>query len=237
MFQPFRILGLPPELITQICVDNKMDKHDLMALRLTCKLTCAFVTQSFDHLCFSGISILMTRRSLQAFVNISMHPRIGPQVQVVTLTPLRTFPEALPILVPPNSSIHQENDSGKIRAYAKMVHHYLNRADEESELERSGDTRELLVAAFMSLEEYDRQLCLCISGYEEDIEETHVGARGCLSSTITVQNRETDVLGRDRESFDQGSGRERLSDCTTFPRKLYRSWMSGQCKLVERRFG
>lgn len=118
----------------------------------------------------------MTRRSLQTFVDISMHPRIGPQVQVVTLTPLCTFPKALPVLVPPNSLIHQENGSGKIRAYTKMVHHYLNRADEETELKNSGETRELLIAAFESLKEYDRHLCLCISDYEENTKRTHVGA-------------------------------------------------------------
>lgn len=193
MIQPFRILDLLPELITQICVDNEMDKYDLMALRLTCKLTCAFVTQSFDHLCFSGISVLMTRRSLQTFIDISMHPRIGPRVQAVIFTPLRAFPEALPILVPPNSPIHQESNPEKIIASATMVHHYLNRAYEETELEQSGDTMKLLTAAFMSLGKYDRRLCLSVSDVENNIKEAHVGARGCLSSTITLQIPEMNV--------------------------------------------
>ncbi|CAD0083673.1 unnamed protein product [Aureobasidium vineae] len=122
-----------------------------------------------------------------------MHPRIGPQVQAVILTPLRAFPEALSILVPPNSPIHQESDPEKIKAYATMVHHYLNRAYEETELEQSGDTMKLLTAAFMSLGKYDRRLCLSVSDVENNIKEAHIGARGCLSSNITLQIPETNV--------------------------------------------
>jgi hypothetical protein len=190
MGQPFRILDLPTELIRQICTDEGFDRHDFMALRLTCRLTCGFSTQPFDTMCFIGISVLLTRRSLQALIDISKHPRIGPELQVITITPLRTFLEALPSLLPTNDSVYCEGDLAKGKASAKLVHQYLDLYHEEMELEQTGDTVKLLVEAFMSIKNYGHPLCLEIS----DDETTNVGAQGCYTSALVEETEEDEDL-------------------------------------------
>jgi hypothetical protein len=149
MVQPPGLLDLPMELIRQICTDRGFDRHDLMALRLTCTLTCGFPTPRFDRMCFARISVLWTRRSLQALIDVSRHPRIGPQIQVITFTPLRTCPSALPKLLPADR-IYREGDLVKAKASTKVVNQYLNRYHEEMELEHTYDTVRLLTDAFVS---------------------------------------------------------------------------------------
>ncbi|KEQ68236.1 hypothetical protein M436DRAFT_68302 [Aureobasidium namibiae CBS 147.97] len=161
-----------PDLIKEICTDVDFERYDLMALRLTCKITCELSTQSFDLMCFTGISILLTRRSLEALIAISKHPRIGPQIQRVTLTPLRTFSEVFSSLIP------------------ALLHQYLDRYHEEVELEQSGDALGLLTEAFKTLRKYDRSLCLEIS----DDEQTYVGARGCFSGAVVEVREESNVF-------------------------------------------
>lgn len=185
MIQPFRILDLPIALIKEICTDVDFERYDLMALHLTCRITCDLSTQSSDLMGFTDISILLTWRSLEALIAISKHPRIGPQIQLVTLTPLRTFSEAFWSLIPARQSVYLRVDLAKAKASAKVVHQYLDRYHEEVELEQSGDALGLLTEAFASLRKYDRSLCLEISNDEQ----TYIGARGCFSG-VAVEVRE-----------------------------------------------
>jgi hypothetical protein len=190
MNQPFRILDLPAELISQICTDSDFDRHDLMALRLTCRVTCDFSTQQFDYICFSDISVLLTRRSLQALIDISNHPRIRPQIQVITLTSLRAFPEALPKLLPADWSTYYEGDLAKAKASTKIVNQYLDRYHEEMELEHTNDAERLLTEAFISLRDYSESLCLTLS----DFEFSHVGAQGCSYGEFAEFDEEMPAL-------------------------------------------
>jgi hypothetical protein len=190
MIQPFRLLDLPAELIRQIRTDSDFDKHDLMALRLTCALTRDSLTQLFDSMCFIGISVLLTRRSLQALIDISKHPRIGPKIQSVTITPLRTFPEALQSLLSVKHPVYREGDLANAKASAKAVHQYLDRYHEEMELELTSDASRLLTEAFMTLRTYDGPLCLEVT----DLEETHIGAQGCISGALIEEEKEWSVF-------------------------------------------
>jgi hypothetical protein len=190
MVQPFRILDLPTELIRQICTDDDFGKHDLMALRLTCRITCGFSTQQFDAMCFSGISVLLTRRSLQTLVDISRHPRIGPHIKEITLTQLRTFLEAFQCLIPAHRPIYHEGDLAEAKLSAKTIHQYLDGYHEEMELEQSGDAVRLLTEAFAALRKFDQSLCLRVS----DEERTHIGAQGCISGALIDEDKETSVF-------------------------------------------
>jgi hypothetical protein len=187
MIQPFRILDLPTELIRQICTDGDFDKHTLMALRLTCALTCEFSTQKFDDMCFSGISVLLTRRSLQALVDVSRHPRIGPHIKEITLTQLRTFLEAFQCLIPAHRPIYHEGDLAEAKLSAKTIHQYLDRYHEEMELEQSGDAVRLLTEAFAALRKFDQSLCLGVS----DEERTYIRAQGCISGALIDEDKES----------------------------------------------
>jgi hypothetical protein len=190
MIQPFRILDLPAELIRQICTDSGFDRYGLMALRSTCTLICEFSTEIFDDMCFTGISVLLTRRSLQTLIEISKHPRIKPQIQVVSLTPLRTFPEALPSLLPADSSVYREGDLAKAKASTKVVNRYLDRYHEEMELEHTKDTVRLLTEASVSLRDYSESLCLVI----DDGEKASVGTQGCFSGALVKFDEEKSVF-------------------------------------------
>jgi hypothetical protein len=184
------MLDLPTELIRQICTDEDFDRHDLMALRLTCTLTCGFSTHLFDRECFHNISVLFTRRSLQALLDVSNHPRIGPQIQTVTFTPLRTFPEAFQSLFPTQRPIYHEAYLAKANASGRAIHQYLDRYYEEIELKQSGDADRLLTDAFVALRKFDHSLCLKIS----DEEETHIGAHGCLTGAQLEKGDEANVF-------------------------------------------
>jgi hypothetical protein len=166
-----------------------------MALRSTCKFISTLVAQQYDRICFTGISVLLTRRSLQTMIDISSHPRIGPQIQVITLTPLRTFPEALQSLIPAHRPVYHEGDLAKAKASGKTFHQYLDRYHEEMELEQSGDAARLLSEAFRSLKKYDRSLFLRMS----DVEVTHIGAQGCFSGALVEEKEEDEEDGDDEE--------------------------------------
>jgi hypothetical protein len=190
MTQPFRMLDLPTKLVRQICMDRSFDRHDLMALRLTCRLMCEFSTEPFDDECFTGVSVLLTRRSLQALIEILKHSRIRPRIQAITLTPLRTFPEALSSLLPTNNSVYRTGDLAKAKASANLVYQYLDRYHEEMELEQSGDTLRLLTEAFASLEDDGDSLYLEVS----DVEDSLIGAQGCFSRALVEFDKEKTVF-------------------------------------------
>jgi hypothetical protein len=179
MVQPFRMLDLPTELIRRICTNKGFDRRDLMALRSTCTLTCGFSTHPFDDMCFSEISILLTRRSLRALVDVSSHPRIAPLVKVINLTPLRTTAEAFQYFVPGPRPIYHEGDLAEDKSSGKAVYQCLDRYHEEMEFEQSSDAVGLLTKAFISLGKFDHSLCLAISDVEWT--KTYIGAQGCIS--------------------------------------------------------
>lgn len=181
------MLDLPTELVRQICTDTDFDRRDLMALRSTCALTCGFSTHPFDDMCFTTVSILLTRRSLQALIDNSKHERIGPQIQIVSLTPLRSFPEALSGPLPVNCFTLPGGDPAK----DKIVHRYLDRYHEEVELEQIQDAVKLLTEAFISLKSYvGYPMCVAIS----DVEKTPIGAQDCSSGSLVKTGEEKDVF-------------------------------------------
>jgi hypothetical protein len=129
-----------------------------MALSLSCRFICVLITQQFDLVCFAAISVVMTRRSLGAFIEISEHSRVRPEIQVVTLRRFRAFPKGLTVLIPNNSSILEDGDHGKAKAPDDVVRPSSERYNEELELEQPGDAAKPLTKAFMSLRDYDRSL-------------------------------------------------------------------------------
>jgi hypothetical protein len=138
-------------------------------------------------MCFTTISIFLTRRSLQALIDNSEHERIGPQIQIVSLTPLRSFPEALSGPLPVNCFTLPEGDPAK----DKIVHRYLDRYHEEVELEQIQDAAKLLTEAFISLKSYvGYPTCVAIS----DVEKTPIGAQGCFSGSLVKTGEEKDVF-------------------------------------------
>ncbi|KAH0363442.1 hypothetical protein KCU65_g7454, partial [Aureobasidium melanogenum] len=84
----FRLMDLPTELIKIICNDQEFKIKDLKALRLTNKLLCEAITDRFAEKCFHEIAVAMSRPSLQAFNQLSQHPRLGPYVSRIKIFPI-----------------------------------------------------------------------------------------------------------------------------------------------------
>ncbi|THY22839.1 hypothetical protein D6D00_06571 [Aureobasidium pullulans] len=94
----FRLMDLPNELIKLVCSHADLSIYDLMALRRTCKLTREFSSDKFAERCFFSITVLMARSSLRAFIELSQHPRFGPFVKWIAISPTFASAEGLRVL-------------------------------------------------------------------------------------------------------------------------------------------
>jgi hypothetical protein len=81
----FRLMGLPNEIISEICSRPELLRIDLRALRLTSKHMCEFASYHFAKECFRNITVLMLRPALEAFIGLAQHPYFGPAVKKITI--------------------------------------------------------------------------------------------------------------------------------------------------------
>ncbi|KEQ60394.1 uncharacterized protein M437DRAFT_54477, partial [Aureobasidium melanogenum CBS 110374] len=80
-----RLLSLPNEVLTIMCADEDLTANDLAVIRLTCRELNAVATTEFAQRYIKDPFVMMTRKSLQALVDICKHPIFGPQVRKVQL--------------------------------------------------------------------------------------------------------------------------------------------------------
>jgi hypothetical protein len=176
MDRPTSFSSLPPELVTKICRHHTLWKRDFIALRLTSKSQGIyhFASEEFAKRCFTDISLVYTRYSLQTFVEICKHPIFGRAVRHVELSYTRFRLECL------------GQESTRLFAYlgdrttSEERHEYLdsirllvNRCDEEEHLKGSDDAEDLLTAAFTALSQWHHPLELFVSSSESPALSEH----------------------------------------------------------------
>ncbi|KAI5207229.1 hypothetical protein AUEXF2481DRAFT_442607 [Aureobasidium subglaciale EXF-2481] len=181
-YTPFRLMDLPNELIRKVCCDYDLCRYDLMALRCTCKLICEFSSDSFARKCFRDITVLMSRSSLQAFIELSQHSRFGSVVNCInvspaftlqaglTAIPLTTLP-VVPEGVDPPQLVHDT-------ASLEIIRGFLNRSREEREVKADASAEGLLNIAFKALAHRGQRFHLGFC----DTEGNPVGARHLLGN-------------------------------------------------------
>ncbi|KAF1346234.1 hypothetical protein BDV97DRAFT_405886 [Delphinella strobiligena] len=77
------ILELPNEVLSMIAA--RVDRRSLPALRKTCKLLCSNSTCSFIDDFIKELGIMMSRRSLQALIDISKDAEFASQVRILNI--------------------------------------------------------------------------------------------------------------------------------------------------------
>ncbi|TIA46888.1 hypothetical protein D6C79_04956 [Aureobasidium pullulans] len=150
-----RLMDLPNELIKLVRSHADLSVYDLMALRRTCKLTFECSSDGFARRCFHSITVLMARSSLLAFIELSQHPRFGPFIQWINISPTIASEEGLGFLPSATAPhIHDILVPPVIQGFAAFVLDMLN-------------------IAFKAFAERKQNICLSFS----DQETNAVGAK------------------------------------------------------------
>ncbi|THX40745.1 hypothetical protein D6D10_03235 [Aureobasidium pullulans] len=174
---PFRLMDLPNELIRAICFDDGLKGKDLKSLRLVNKHISEFASDSFAEFYLESFTVVMTRSSIQAFIDISRHPRFSRYVHTVNISPVYAFSEGLAALVRNLTPVLMQTDQKKEKCEPgpKEVCFYTNRYFAEKRLS-DRDAEWMLGAAFAVLAKRDQHLGLAF-----DVGESNpVGAKGYL---------------------------------------------------------
>ncbi|CAD0022480.1 unnamed protein product [Aureobasidium pullulans] len=204
----FRLMDLPNELIKLVCSHADLSIYDLMALRRTCKLTREFSSDKFAERCFFSITVLMARSSLRAFIELSQHPRFGPFVKWIAISPTSASAEGLRGVV----------DAFVLGAQSlDFMRTYLNRYREETQLKTDGSAEQMLNVAFKAFAERKQKICLTFNDEELNI----VGAQHLLPNLHFAQRtvwylewKET-IARTIRAAFKQGCTIDRIELCET----------------------
>ncbi|KAL2028714.1 hypothetical protein VTO58DRAFT_109744 [Aureobasidium pullulans] len=97
MNSPLVLISLPAELIARVADDSALSKHDLMRLRLTCRLLNFWATYSLAQQHLSKIGISLTRYDLQALSICSkleiLRIEFKSPLSKVETVPLQQFPD------------------------------------------------------------------------------------------------------------------------------------------------
>ncbi|THY92929.1 hypothetical protein D6C92_05614 [Aureobasidium pullulans] len=116
MNSPLVLISLPAELIARVADDSAPSKHDLMRLRLTCRLLNFWATYSLAQQHLSKIGISLTRYDLQALSAISKHPQFGPHIRSIQLDHTRVHPDQVAILADAMVQAKQSGNDGYPKA-------------------------------------------------------------------------------------------------------------------------
>ncbi|THW60538.1 hypothetical protein D6D20_05699 [Aureobasidium pullulans] len=222
----FRLMDLPNELIKLVCSHADLSIYDLMALRRTCKLTREFSSDKFAERCFFSITVLMARSSLRAFIELSQHPRFGPFVKWIAISPTSASAEGLRVLPSATGPLAHEGHpvlEGVVDAFVlgaqslDFMRTYLNRYREETQLKTDGSAEQMLNVAFKAFAERKQKICLTFNDEELNI----VGAQHLLPNLHFAQRtvwylewKET-IARTIRAAFKQGCTIDRIELCET----------------------
>ncbi|TIA39904.1 hypothetical protein D6C78_02932 [Aureobasidium pullulans] len=223
----FRLMDLPNELIKLVCSHADLSVYDLMALRRTCKLTFECSSDEFARRCFHSITVLMARSSLLAFIELSQHPRFGPFIQWINISPTIASEEGLGFLPSATAPhIHDIPVPPVIQGFTAFVldvqcmdimRTYLNRLREENELKTDGSAEQMLNIAFKALAERKQNIRLSFS----DQETNAVGAKHLLPNlhfgerTVWHLEWEETIARTIRAASKQGCTIDKIELCET----------------------
>ncbi|KAI4755843.1 hypothetical protein E4T52_12055 [Aureobasidium sp. EXF-3400] len=174
----FRLVDLPNEIIREICIRPELETNDLRALRLTSKQLCEIASHRFAKERFRRVTVLMSRFSLRAFIDLSQHAYFGSFVERVNISPVC---DGIPSRPPPTTSV-----SGNIYRDRVMdvVMSCVTRFRKEREPMNDGSAGRMLGIAFKAFAQREQPLQLKIC----DREFHTIGARDLVYSKAFQQN-------------------------------------------------
>jgi hypothetical protein len=162
-------MDLPNEIIREICSRPELEKKDLRALRLICKHLCEFTSKRFARESFSRVTVLMTRPSLRAFIELSQHPYFGSVVKEINISPMSAPYDGLAGL--PELHVLQSTDTGH-PGYSlgtiEVLTTYQNRSRKEAKLRADGGAERMLSVAFNAFAQRNQGFELQFCQYESD---------------------------------------------------------------------
>ncbi|THZ87985.1 hypothetical protein D6C84_01269, partial [Aureobasidium pullulans] len=149
MNSPLVLISLPAELIARVADDSALSKHDLMRLRLTCRLLNFWATYSLAQQHLSKIGSLS---NLQASA-------IRSHIRSIQLDHTRVHPDQVAILADAMVQAKQSGNDGYPKAKERFQG-TSRRFVDELELEDSEEALQSLIVAFSALKTYDNPITL-----------------------------------------------------------------------------
>lgn len=162
---PSSITSLPPEIVG-LCF-SYMEKDDITSLRLVNKHTGAIATREFAIRYFTGISIMMSRYSLETSVEICAHPVFASYVRKIRLSAVRASGLHLGSL---SDELYSHIDSGTIddmEDARNALQYYINECCEQRSLEVGGEGTRLITKAMTLLKKYGKPLHFKVNNYSD----------------------------------------------------------------------
>ncbi|KAG9604821.1 hypothetical protein KCU77_g1116, partial [Aureobasidium melanogenum] len=143
-----------------VCADDDLSANDLAAIRLTCKELHATATEEFAQRYFKDPFVMMTRKSLEALVDICKHPVFGPHVSKIQM--LNTRIHTCWLQNPANEMAIAANNRqvSEIKRTKCQMQWLMDMLEEQNDLEQSGRPLELLKEAFTCLKGSGRSLVI-----------------------------------------------------------------------------
>lgn len=162
-------MDLPNEIIREICDRPELEREDLRSLRLTSNHLRESASDHFSEDCFSEITILMTRPSLKAFIELSQHLSFGPAVQEISF-----------------SAMLAPYDDTNFRAPLSLetMESLEKRCRMERALMMDGDAEQMLSVAFKAFAQREQPFSLHVCDSEGNV----IGARGLLLDKCFGEN-------------------------------------------------
>ncbi|KAH0369481.1 hypothetical protein KCU65_g3294, partial [Aureobasidium melanogenum] len=141
-----------------VCADENLSAHDLAAIRRTCKELHAASTNEFAQRHFKDPFVMMTRKSLEALIEICKHPVFGPHVSKIQLLNNFFRPEALEDFAKKMATAYYQPDVHARTTTRRKTERYTSLIAEQYGLHQSGAGLKLLRQAFEVIAEQGRSV-------------------------------------------------------------------------------
>jgi hypothetical protein len=156
-------------MIREICNRPELKKMDLRALRLTSKYLCEQSSDRFAKNCFKEITVLNARSSLRTFIELSHHPRFGPAVEVINISPCFVSDDG-------EAEFSDCEPSELLDGSREVIRTFLNRSYEERELDDEFHVERMLNTAFKAFAQRKQSISLGFRQHEWNA----IGARNLI---------------------------------------------------------
>ncbi|KAH0291177.1 hypothetical protein M436DRAFT_85565 [Aureobasidium namibiae CBS 147.97] len=168
-------MNLPNQILKEICSRSELNRNDLRALRLTCKHLREMASQRFARECFKHITVLMSRPSLEAFIELARHPYYGSFVEKVNVSPIYDVMLSVSAFLPSGTS--ESTDTTEIATT------YWNIRRELTKSRICESAEPLLGVAFKAFAQREQHLKLEFCDNERNV----VGPRDALNNLALGQ--------------------------------------------------
>lgn len=186
-----------------ICAVDNLSANDLGAVRLTCKELHAASTNECAQRYFKDPFVLMSKKSLQALVDICKHPMFGPQVRKVQLLSARVHTSSLERLAARLATAVDYKEMVETNRRRREMKWFLELIEEQHDFAQSGAALELLKEAFKTLEGHGH--AITIAAQRLSMPYRPIGLKETLEGTVKSAHQvfeEPDIISTLRLMLD-----------------------------------